>query len=61
MVFVPGEWWHAVINLSDTIALTQNHVTLGNFLQTWKSIRKDRKKLSEFYLKKLKSKNHKLY
>ena len=38
-VFVPGEWWHAVFNLDDTIAVTQNFMTHNNFDKDWRSVR----------------------
>ena len=41
-MYVPGEWWHAVVNLTDTVALTENNVTSGNFEETWRSIRLER-------------------
>ena len=60
-IFVPGGWWHAVVNLEDTMAVTQNFMSTENFDAVWKSFRFSRKKLSEFFLKTLKRKNRPLY
>ena len=52
-MFVPGGWWHAVLNLDDTIAVTQNFVSNQNFPMVWKVFRQESPGLSMRLLKKL--------
>lgn len=54
-VFVPGGWWHAVLNLDDTMAVTQNVMTHNNFDKVWRHLRVERRKLAVTFLEKLES------
>ena len=60
-IFVPGGWWHAVLNLDDTMAVTQNYCSTSNFDQVWRHIRIQRHKLCKYFLYKLKRKHLMLY
>ena len=52
-IFVPAGWLHAVLNLDDTVAVTQNYVGSVNFAHSWTITRKERKKMARKLLRKL--------
>jgi histone arginine demethylase JMJD6 len=43
VIFVPGQWWHGVLNLSDTIAVTHNYCGRDNFDDVCKRTARQRK------------------
>lgn len=56
-VFVPGGWWHAVLNVENSIAVTQNYCSHANFERVWVRTRSGRKKMAVKWLNQLKIHN----
>ena len=53
VIFVPANWWHGVVNLEDSIAITQNFAGYAEFDDVWKATRKQRKMLASRWLRNL--------
>jgi histone arginine demethylase JMJD6 len=52
-VFIPNGWCHAVLNLTHTMALTQNICSATNFDSVWLKTRADRKNMAAKWLVRL--------
>ena len=62
IMFVPDGWWHAVLNVTQTVAVTQNFCTTPRFDAVCRATRRGRPKMSKKWLEKLKAKGrHDLY
>ncbi len=53
IMFVPHGWWHAVLNLQHTLAVTQNYASTANFGACWRHTRKARPRLAGKWLERL--------
>jgi histone arginine demethylase JMJD6 len=52
-IFVPNGWHHAVLNLEDTMAVTQNFSSRVNFSEVWRKTRVARKHMARRWLQQL--------
>lgn len=59
-IFVPGGWWHAVINLDDTVAVTQNYCSSVNFDRVWAEARAGRRGMARKWLRVLRARHPEL-
>jgi len=53
VIFVPGDWWHGVLNLEDTVAVTQNYCGPDNFDMVWSKTRREREKVAWLWLRNM--------
>ena len=49
-VFIPNGWWHAVLNLTHTVGVTQNFCSPRNFDRVWRKTRSGRKLMAAKWL-----------
>ena len=61
IMYVPDGWWHAVLNLDHTVAVTQNVVNANRFDKVWRMTKRGRPKMSKQWLEKLRVKRPDLY
>jgi len=45
-IYVPQGWWHAVLNITDTVAVTQNFCSPRTFDKSWIKTRSGRKRMA---------------
>mmetsp|Transcript_7300 Transcript_7300/g.17206 ORF Transcript_7300/g.17206 Transcript_7300/m.17206 type:complete len:438 (-) Transcript_7300:981-2294(-) len=60
-VYIPHGWWHAVLNLTDTVAVTQNFCSPRRFEEVWLQARKGRKRMAWKWLCRLETEYPELY
>lgn len=53
VIFVPAGWWHVVLNLKTSIAVTQNFVSKENFTLAWELTSKEKPDLALIWSKAL--------
>jgi len=61
IIFVPGNWWHGVLNTEDCVAVTQNYVGPENFETVWKHTRREREKVASLWFRNMKKWSPELY
>ena len=45
-IYIPQGWWHAVLNITDTVAVTQNFCSPRTFDKSWLKTRSGRKRMA---------------
>lgn len=55
VIFVPSGWWHVVINVDFTVAVTENFCSSANFHRVFMHTRISRPKMTQKWLDRLKT------
>ncbi|VDK42433.1 unnamed protein product [Anisakis simplex] len=53
VIFVPSGWWHVVLNLSETVAVTQNFCSLTNLPGVWRKTLRKRPNFAKHWLRSI--------
>lgn len=61
VIFVPGQWWHGVLNLTDTIAVTHNYCGKDNLDDVFKRSFRQRKLFTARWTSNMKKFSPELY
>jgi len=55
LMFIPSQWWHSVINLEESVAITQNYVSKSNLKSVYEFLKsKKNKRVFDLFLTELK-------
>jgi len=54
IIFVPSGWWHQVLNVTDTVAVTQNVCNASNLKLVWHDLRSCNTTLASLLYQKIK-------
>lgn len=55
LIIVPSGWWHVVLNLDKTVAVTQNYASKTNVLKVWRECCEKRPDFAMYWLRALKA------
>ena len=47
---MPSGWWHVILNMDLTVAVTQNYASTANFMDVWAATAKSRPRLASHWL-----------
>ena len=50
VIFVPHGWWHVVLNMNTTVAVTQNYCAAGNLPHLWPQLCDKRPDFARYWI-----------